>query len=455
MTQEKKLTELCRKFMFLSIVWLVISVTVGFIISLQMTNPSLFAGISFLHFGRLRPVHVNGVAFGWLTNVFFGMSLYMTQRLCRKPLIAFSLAQTALPLWNITVALGVLSVMFGQSQGLELAEFPLWVDALVVVCFLMLFIPVIATVATAMQPKLYVAQWYIVAAYIWTALNYVMGNTLPLWALPGAAGANIHSTYLHDVVGLWVTPMGVAAMYYLLPLVTKKPIFSHKLSLIGFWGLAFFYPLNTAHHYLLSPIPMWVQVFAITASFTLIAVVYSVMHNFFATLSGKWGEIADSIPLRFLLFGSIFYIITCTQGPMHAQVFMQRVIHFTDWVIAHAHLALLGVFSYWNFAAIYYFWEKWTGRPLQKNLSEWHFWLTTLGFTIYFLSLTMAGLLQGFFWKNPSVDFMESVRVSIPFWWVRSFGGLMIVIGQFIFAYNLFFSGVQPHGEVKTVHTEA
>ncbi len=438
MKHEEELIVLCRRYLTLSVLWLLVSVTAGFLVSLELTMPTLFYGIPYLHFGRLRPVHVNGVAFGWLTNVFFGLSLYITQRLCRKPLVAFSLAKLALPLWNATVFLGVVSVVLGQNQGLELAEFPAWVDVLVVLCFVMMFIPIIATIATSQQPKLYVSLWYITAAYIWTALNYVMGNTLPVWVLPGAAGANIHSTYLHDVVGLWVTPIGIAIMYYCLPLLTQKPIYSHKLSLIGFWGLAFFYPLNTAHHYLLSPIPMWVQVFAITASFTLIAVVYSAMHNFFATMSGKWSEIASSIPLRFLLFGSIFYVITCTQGPMQAQVFMQKIIHFTDWVIAHAHLALLGVFTFWNFAAIYLLWEKWSGRKLNRALSEWHFWLTTIGFLLYFIPLTAAGLLQGFFWKQPSVDFMESVRASIPFWWIRSFSGLVIVTGQFVFAWNLF-----------------
>lgn len=443
MTQERQLIHLCRLYTVWGCVWLLVSLATGIVVSLQLVHPAIFGGISFLHFGRLRPVHVNGVAFGWLTNIFFALSLYMTRRLCRKELVLFRLAQINLPLWNITVGLGLLSIILGQNQGLEIAEFPAWVDALVVVCFLMVFIPVTATVAASSQPKLYVSLWYIVAGYIWTALNYVMGNTLPVWSLTGAAGANIHSTYLHDVVGLWVTPMGVAIMYYLLPLLTEKPIYSHKLSLIGFWGLAFFYPLNTAHHYLLSPIPRWVQVFAITASFTLLAVVYSVMHNFFATMSGRWDRMASSVSLRFLVFGSLFYIITCTQGPIQPQVFMQRIIHFTDWVVAHAHLALLGVFSYWNWAAVYYFWEKWSGKPLRKNLSEWHFWLTTIGFILYFTSLTTAGLLQGFLWKNPSVDFMESVRASLPFWWVRSFGGLLILGGQVVFAVNLFGSGAR------------
>lgn len=434
----RQLDALTRSYLTSSVIWLLVSLSIGFLISLQLTTPSFLEGFPYFHFGRLRPLHVNGIAFGWLTNAFFGCALHITPRLCKRELVCATLAKWAFPLWNVTIAAGLLSILLGQNQGLELAEFPFWIDCLVVLSFLMIFIPVVGTIAKSEEPKLFVSLWYLIAAFIWTALNYLMGNTLAVWYIPGAAGANIHSTYLHDVVGLWVTPMGIALMYYFLPLLTAKPIYSHRLSLIGFWSLAFFYPLNTAHHYLLSPIPFWVQIFAIAASLTLLAVVYTVMHNFFATMKGEWSKLASSVPLRFLTVGAIFYILTCTQGPLHAQIFMQKIIHFTDWVIGHAHMALLGVFTFWIFSAIYYLWERYTGTPLNKTLSEWHFWLTFVGATFYFVSLWMAGLLQGYLWKNVSVDFMESVRASIPFWWIRSASGLLILLGQILFAINLF-----------------
>ncbi|NIP14830.1 MAG: cytochrome oxidase, partial [Gemmatimonadetes bacterium] len=49
---------------------------------------------------------------------------------------------------------------------------------------------------------------------------------------------------IHDLVGLWVTPMGWGMMYFFVPIILRKPIWSHALSLVGFWGLAFFYPLQ-------------------------------------------------------------------------------------------------------------------------------------------------------------------------------------------------------------------
>src|SRR5690606_2295062 len=112
-----------------------------------------------------------------------------------------------------------------------------------------------------------------------------------------------------------------------------------------------------------------------------------------------------------LTFGIFSYILTCTQGPFHAFGAVQEVVHFTDWVVAHAHLALFGVFSWWVFAFIYFVWPKLTGRPLvSKTLGEWHFWLWFIGFFgFYFIPDTIAGLMQGFSWLR-GLPFIDSLK---------------------------------------------
>jgi cytochrome c oxidase cbb3-type subunit 1 len=65
----------------------------------------------------------------------------------------------------------------------------------------------------------------------------------------GTSAGAIGGLFIHDLVGLFVTPLGWGLMYYFVPIMLKKPIWSHGLSLVGFWGLAFFYPLQGIHHY--------------------------------------------------------------------------------------------------------------------------------------------------------------------------------------------------------------
>lgn len=171
----------------------------------------------------------------------------------------------------------------------------------VVLLTINIFVPILK----ARHEAYYVSIWYFVAAMHWTALNYLMGNYLPQYIVPGTGGAAITSAFIHNLVGLLVTPLGWGLLYYFVPAVLKKPIYSHALSLIGFWSPAFFYPLNSVHHYLYSPIPMFIQYASVVASVGIHVVVYTVAYNFFATLRGNGTALMSNIPLRFFFWASL------------------------------------------------------------------------------------------------------------------------------------------------------
>ena len=119
-------------------------------------------------------------------------------------------------------------------------------------------------------------------------------------SIPGINNAAWHGLYIHYVVGLWITPAGYVLIYYFLPASVKNPIYSHKLSLIGFWSLAFFYPFVGIHHYLYSPIADWAETIAIVSSMMLIIPVWTVLQNFFGTMTGRWRELGQNLPAKFL-----------------------------------------------------------------------------------------------------------------------------------------------------------
>ena len=241
--------------------------------------------------------------------------------------------------------------------------------------------------------------------------------------------------------------------YYLLPVLMKKPLYSHALSLIGFWGLAFFYPMNSAHHFLWSPIPMWTQYASIVASVGVHVVVYTVVFNIFATMAQDWSKVYENISLRFLFVGALSYLVTCIQCAIHVTLSVQEIIHFTDWVVGHAHLVLFGTFSFWAFAFIYYLIPKLFGtKVFSKSMAEWHFWLSTLGIVIMDIDLMCAGLVQGTMWKGLS-PFIETVIASKPYWWIRTFSGVAILTGEVIFLINLvmtYFSNKQKNSKEVT-----
>jgi len=408
------------------------------IIATKLVWPGFIDSISWLQFGRLRVFHTNGVIYGWLGLSFLTILNYIVPKLANRPLFSERLAWWTLIVWITSLIVGLGSILAGKMQAIEYAEFPWYADILFALAFVMALINYLATIFKSEEKQLYVSSWYFVLGFTFSALNYVMANTIPAYFAPGSAGAAIEGLWIHNAVGLLITPLGVGIVYYMLPVMLNKPLYSHLLSLIGFWTLAFFYPLTGAHHYLFSPIPMWVQAFAVGFSVILFVVVVTVVYNWLMTLKGEWHKVPKSPALAFIVTGIFTYMAVCTQGPFHSLFFAQKILHFTDWIVAHAHMALLGTFSMFNIGALFYIWPKITGRQLYSNkLAWWSYWLIVLGFFVfYFIPLTVLGVLEGFLWMNLA-PFSESILVAKPMWFLRLLAGFMIYTGFVLVAINL------------------
>ena len=156
-------------------------------------------------------------------------------------------------------------MLAGFSQPLEWAEFPLVIDVFVVLALVLAIVQFLPPFFSRGLEDLYVSSWYVIGGLVFTLLAYPMGNFVPE-LVPGARGAAFSGLWIHDAIGLFVTPLALAIIYFVIPAATRRPIFSHFLSMLGFWLLFFLYPLNGTHHYIFSVIPMSAQIGAITAS---------------------------------------------------------------------------------------------------------------------------------------------------------------------------------------------
>ncbi len=438
-------------------IFLLVALLAGLFYSLQFENAYPFKGISWLSPGRVRMLHTNAVAYAWLAFAFIGLLHYIIPKLTGQRVWSPAVSRFVAWGWIAIVAGTVIGILGGTAQALEWGETPAWLDPFIVVVYLFMAANFIVPVIKSKQKHLYVSTWYIVAALVWTGLNYVMGNFLTEYVARGTGGAALTSMFIHNLVGLFVTPIGIASMYYLIPLVLNKPIYSHSLSLIGFWGLAFFYPLNSTHHYIFSPIPMWAQYAGIVASVGVHVVVYTVVYNFWMTFRGEGAQLGRNIPYSWIMAGTFFYLVTCIQCAFHVTLTFQAIIHFTDWVVAHAHMVLFGTFSFWTIAFVYYLIPKvWHRRLYSRSLAQWHFWLSFLGLLIMFISLTAAGLVQGYMWKSMA-PFIDSVRASTPFWLTRSLAGTAITIAQLLFMFNLYktFTSPETKGEELVIPSDS
>lgn len=407
----------------------------GLIMALQLLNHNPLHGIEFFSAGRWRLVHTNAIAYGFLANSFLGILHWIVPRLTLRPLNA-ALSWFIFSAWQVVVVSTAVGLILGQAQALEWGETPVWIDPLAEAGLILVGINFMIPILQVRGP-LYVTLWYFMAMFVWTPLTYAMGNFLPQYFVAGSGGGALTGLFIHDLVGLFVTPLGWGMMYYFVPILLKRPIWSHGLSLVGFWGLAFFYPLTGIHHFLYTPIPMFLQYGAVISTIAVEFVVTTVIINFFGSIWGRGGEAIRQLPLRWYYTGMILYFVTCLQCAMQTTLTFQAIIHFTDWVVAHAHLVMFGVFSFWILGTMVYLFPRLLRRPwYSQALLEWHYWLSAVGLVVMFAALTIAGVFQGFSWASLDV-WEESLVVSMPFWWTRLVAGLAIITGQLLFAVNL------------------
>ena len=427
---------LIRAHVFASLITLVISVLFGILVATKFTFPEFLGGHGWLTWGRLRYNHTQGIFFGWLGNAFLAFFYYAVPRLANRPVLSRKLGWFLFCIWNFAVVLpGWVLVAAGFSQPLEWAEFPLVVAAFVVLAFILMVFEFVLPFLKARLSDLYVSAWYIIGGIVFTMLAYPVGNLVP-WLVPGARGAAFSGLWIHDAVGLYVTPFAVAIAYYVIPATTRRPISSHFLSMVGFWLLFFVYPLNGTHHYVYSAIPMAAQKGAIVASAYQGMDVILVVTNLLLSLPGSSGTASKDVPLRFVWFGVVSYLVVSLQGSVQAFMPVNRFIHFTDFVIGHSHLAMIGFASFIALGGIAHLWQRIPGTRYNQRMMNWSFWLLAFGLTLMVTDLTIAGLVEAQVWQS-SAPWIDSVRAVGSYWLVRTLSGLPILAGFVLFWISL------------------
>lgn len=415
----------------------VISALFGIFISTKMHMPDMAGTHAWSSWGRLRFDHTQGIFFGWLGNAFLMFLYHVAPRLSNKEVLSKKLGWVIFAVWNFAILIpGWALCLMGQSQSLEWAEFPLAIDVLVVIGMVLATVQfVLPMLRNSSLSKLYVSGWYVIGGLIFTMLAYPLGNFVPQ-LVPGAKGAAFSGLWIHDAVGLFVTPLALAISYWVIPAVTRRPIFSHFLSMIGFWLLFFVYPLNGTHHYVYSSIPMEAQVAAVTASAILGIDVILVVANLLLSMKGASKEAKDDTPLRYVLTGTVFYLIVSLQGSMQAFMPINKLVHFSDWVIGHSHLAMIGFASFTAIGGMGHIWQRIPNAKFNSKLFKASYWMLFVGLLVMVAELTLAGLVEANIWQGAQ-PWIESVRAAKQYWMIRTGSGIVLLMGflHLIFAF--------------------
>lgn len=439
------------QFAVATVIWGIVGMLVGVVIAAQLFWPTLFEGISWLSYGRLRPLHTNAVIFAFGGSALFATSLHVVQRTCHARLISDKLASFVFWGWQAIIVATAITLPLGITQSKEYAEMEWPIDIAIAVVWVAYAVLFFGTIAKRRVSHIYVANWFYGAYIIAIALLHIVNNI----ALPaglgksyivytGAVDAMVQWWYGHNAVGFLLTAGFLGMMYYYVPKQAGRPVYSYRLSIVHFWALISIYMWAGPHHLHYTALPDWVQSVGMVFSIILLAPSWGGAINGIMTLSGVWHKLRTDPILKFLIVAISFYMIATFEGPMMGIKTVNSLSHYTDWTVGHVHAGALGWVAMISIGSIYSLMPRLLG--LQGMYStKWidaHFWVHTIGVVLYIVAMWIAGVMQGLMWRATNADgtltyaFVEALNATYPYYFVRLVGGVLIVSGMLLMAVN-------------------
>lgn len=432
---DPRLSKLILWFVGSATFWLLLGTTVGEYLGIKFVAPDADQ-ISWLSFGRLRPVHTNAVFWGWASMAMIALGYYVVPRVSNAPLWSLKIGWWTLYLINASVIIGSVFLMAGiNNGGGEYREYIWPVQLLFGIGLLLTLINFLQTVARRTTHEIYISNWYIIASVMFAIVISIVAY-VPTWQ-NGLGETIVQGYYMHQGVGMWFMLFTLGIVYYFLPQQLNKPIYSYSLGILAFWAQILFYTVIGTHHFVFSSIPWSLQTVAIVGSVGMVIPVAAGTANFLLTFNGAWYKIPSSYTLPFFLVGIIFYFTGSLQGTAEAFRSTNLIWHFTDFTVAHSHLTMYGIICFFLWAGIYALVPRLTGKEAPQITVGAHFWLALIGLLFYTIPLMYGSTLKGLMWLEGK-PFIDSVVFMAPYWLWRAIGGSLMWLSHLFFAYNIY-----------------
>ena len=445
--------EIVKKFLFAIVIWGAIAMLAGILAALQIAWWPANLNLEWITFGRLRPLHTNAAIFAFAGNTIFAGIYHSSQRLLQTRMFNDLLSKIHFWGWQFIILAAAITLPLGYTTGKEYAELEWPIDIAITVIWVVFAVNLFGTIARRRERHLYVAIWFYIATVITVAVLHIVNSlaipvalfkSYPIWA--GIQDGLVQWWYGHNAVAFFLTTPFLGLMYYYVPKIVNRPVYSYRLSIIHFWALVFLYIWAGPHHLLNTALPDWAQTIGMVFSVMLWAPSWGGMINGLLTLRGVWHLLRTEPTVKFLVAAITFYGMSTFEGPLLSIKSVSSVAHYTDWIVGHAHAGALGWNGFMAFGILYYLVPKlWNTKLYSVKMANTHFWLGLSGVLLYYISMLTAGITQGLMWRalDPSgrlvyPDFIETVRAIQPLFWVRAFAGLLYYTGFILMVKNLF-----------------
>jgi cytochrome c oxidase cbb3-type subunit I len=421
-----------------AIAWLLLATFFGILTSFKMHSPDFLSGTAFLTWGRIRPVHLNALIYGWGSMAGMGTAIWLMARLCRTTLRHPLLLISGAAFWNLGVLIGIGAILAGDTTGYEWLEFPGYSAVMLFIAYLLIMTWALIMFRYRRRGHVYITQWYLLGAFLWFPWLYAAAQVM-LFILPvqGVMQAAVNWWFANNLLFLWFGSIGLGTAYYMIPKVIGRPVHSYYLAAIGFWTFALFSSWTGMQRLIDGPFPAWMITASIAAMILTLIPVATVGLNHHMTMRDHFPLMRYSPTLRFTVFGAIAYTAFSIVGVIISLRSMAAIVHFTEVSMGWTYMGLYAFFTMVTFGSMYYIVPRLVGREWRyATLIKLHFWASAYGIGLMVLLLLVGGFVQGLSLNDPTLSFAESTQTILPYLRGATLAWLLLSVSHLVFAFH-------------------
>lgn len=361
--------------------WLLAGSFLSLLASLQLHLPGLVS-CEALTYGRVRDLQSAILAYGWSANAALAVALWVSHRLGRVESRHAWVAVLGALGWNLALAWGCLALLQGRTTGLAGLELPRETGPFMVACFLAVGLWAAVAFSRRHTPHVFASQWHILAAVLsFPVLHLLAHAAVHAYPSDGVLQAVVAAWHAHGFLGLFLAPVALASLYYIIPKETGQPIRGYYLATVAFWLFVTLHAWAGMAHLIGSPVPAWIQSTGVVAAVLLLVPVLITVINFHGTLrQAPSGAVSRSPALRFAATAATAFVPWSLAFAFLSTRAGSARYRFTEVEQAAGILGLHGFVALALLAALYYLLPRVTRREWpSKALVATHYWLALLG----------------------------------------------------------------------------
>jgi cytochrome c oxidase cbb3-type subunit 1 len=445
----------CRPLLLLflsSTGWLIAGSILGLVSSLTFHKADMFADCACFTYGHTHAASVNSMLYGFGVQAGLAVMLWIAAQTGWTKLALAPVVIGGWMLINLGVTAGVIGLFCGDTTGYEWLEMPRYGSVMFFFGYLLVALAGVVTIHERRERALYISQWFILAALFWFAWIYSSASYL-LVARPvrGALQAAVDWWYVNNLKNIFFGFAGIAAIFYFVPKITKRPLHSHYLGVFIFTMLALFgsgggIPAGV-------PLPNWLPALSGAYSMLSLVPILGVGFAVWKTFDGDFSRMRENRALKFFVFATISYVIAGLAGAFGSFFSVAEAVNFTWFNPAVTQWFLYGFFAITIFGAAYSIIPKLLGAEFPKpGMICGHFFLAWIGIVLFSVPLMFAGLQQGKILNDASQPFLASTAKTLMAFRIGSTGELLMILGHLVLAVNF---GLMLVGVLRTAAAES